>query len=486
MTLKSSLRLTPTAQLSLAAAFSALVYLVVLLWPYPLWSLYLGPQLDLGQLARHDGLAALVLAGGYALIFWLYLAGYRAARRIGSARGVWWVILPALSFAAILLWVYPVGATDVYDYVFRGRLWGLYDYNPLTVAPMQVSGDPWYPYVTWVWSGSPYGPLWADLSVTLYRLAGDDWLRNLLAFKLLAAVCIPLCALLIHDMLQEGEREQALGGVLLFAWNPLLLFEGVVNGHNDLVMTMLIVLALWLYARQHARAALAACTLAALVKVTALIALPVIGLAGLRRLPAGRARRQYLMTGAALCVLIAAALYAPLWAGPATFDALAIQDNRFTASLAAVTKLGLEAVWGTEAAEAWARASFSVLFVVIALYRLRAAARTGVPAAEARLGQQLFDLFTLLLLTATLWFQPWYVIWVVALMPLAGPARARWAIIWSASALSLYLLFDFVWFWYPEFLNTANVLVLNGVAVLMWLAPLAGYGALERRRARAR
>jgi alpha-1,6-mannosyltransferase len=454
--------------LFVAAVLTAVLYGVVLVLPYPLLSSYDIPLLDLGKLANYGALHALVLVGGFALIFRCYVEGYRAAGQLTGRSALIVIVGAGTIFCVILLWAYPVGAADIYDYVFRARLWGLYDYNPLTVTPLQVNDDPWFPYVVWIWFPSPYGPLWAYISVALYRIAGHGLLTNLLMFKLLPIACIVLTSLLLFDLLRRRTAGEALGGVLLFAWNPLLLFEAAVNGHNDIIMLTLLVAALWFYRRQRLMAALLCGTLAALVKVAALLALPVLLLAGACRASrTGSASRKRVMgTGLALCALVAAMLYAPLWQGPQTLAGLLALDNRFTSSLAAVVKLALEEFAGREPAERLTRSVFALLFMGAYLALLRRAERKQQAVHET-----LFAAIACFLILGTLWFQPWYLTWLIALAPLAAESRRRLSVVWSASALSTYLLFDFAWYWFPDFFNAGNELVLNLIAVTLWLGP---------------
>ena len=108
---------------------------------------------------------------------------------------------------------------------------------------------------------------------------------------------------------------------------------------------------------------------------------------------------------------------------------------------------------------------------------LRRAAREHDAMPETMLAAM-----ALLLTLGTLWFQPWYVIWLIVLAPLAGERWRRLAVVWSASALSIYLLFDFGWYWFPDFFNGANELVLNLIAVGLWLGPPALWLVVQKAR----
>ncbi|TMC52760.1 MAG: hypothetical protein E6J26_09055 [Chloroflexi bacterium] len=154
-----------------------------------------------------------------------------------------------------------------------------------------------------------------------------------------------------------------------------------------------------------------------------------------------------------------------------------MHNERFTTSAAAIVKLALEASVGTAAAETWTRVLFVGLFALAYVVMLR---RT--PTGEAALLEHLFNIFALLLIVGTLWFQPWYVVWIVALAPLAHARQRALAFAWSLGALSLYVLFDFVWVWYAELLNSGNELVVNVAATALWLGPVLGVLAWSRWR----
>lgn len=466
--------------LLLTAFVSIICYWCFLILPYPLVTLYHIPLLDLGKIANYSPIYLAAFVVGYALICGAYIAAYRASAQLADARSMLLVLGAALLFGIILIWVYPIGAADIYDYLFRARLWSVYDYNPHTVAPIQASDDPWYAYVVWVWFASPYGPLWTYLSFALAQLGGNSLLLNLLFFKLLPILCSLISAWFIDDLLRARDMGSTLRGVLLFAWNPLLLFESVVNGHNDIVMMTFVLGALWLYHRRRFTLAVTACLLAALIKIAALVALPVVFVAAMKNIRAGTRPAptpwRFALATLAVCAAVTILFYVPFWQGLSTLDGLWALNNRFTASLAAIMKLSLESFWGASAAEALTRNFFGLMFLVLYVYLLFTA-----PTDEHTLHYHLFKVFALFLLLPTLWFQPWYIVWVVALAPLADVHAQRMTIVWSAGALSTYLIFNFLWVWYPDFFGAYNQLVVNIAVVLAWLGPL---GLLHLHRAR--
>jgi hypothetical protein len=443
-----------------------------------------------------------------------FVACYLAYRRAPRApTGIYYAVLAifALLFNATLLFMHPVGAADLFDQLFRGRILAHYGANPFTTPPNVFPDDPLRPWVGgWAHTGSPYGPTWEYLAAATSRLAGDDLWANLILFKLLVILAYGVAAWLLWATLRRLRPDWAARGLLLFAWNPLVLFETAGNGHNDMVMIAALLGALYLLVRGGRWAVLApaALMLAALVKfVPALLMLPVLVAlwhddpARARRPPAdanwppaprgGRlgARLRRVGSGAALAGLVAVALYAPLWAGPATIGALGRTDL-FTASIprvaldwltAALTPPGAsEAAAGraAAAAEDWVRGvalGLIVGFVLVQSLRIHWVAldRAGRgPLLHATLGA-VYEILFVYLMFATLWFQPWYLQWLIAVTPLTGSATRVGRTLWFvAGGVANYFVWDFLWLW-----NRAPTRAIQATAALVVSGPALLYTA---------
>jgi hypothetical protein len=161
--------------------------------------------------------------------------------------------------AGALLWVsFPVGSKDLFLYALFGKVWGTYHMNPYQVAPARLAGDPWLTYgqTPWAQRPAPYGPLflWQALVIDVAargHLWVAAWAHKLVATAALAGVLV---------VAAHFPRPRVRGpwqDVALLAWNPLLLFESVGNGHNEAVMLLLLVAAAWCHVRRHASRAAA-------------------------------------------------------------------------------------------------------------------------------------------------------------------------------------------------------------------------------------
>jgi len=471
---------SPRVLIALAAALTALVYAGAFLAPYPLLRSYDTPLLDLGKLARYGRDELLFFGGAYAALFGLYALAYECARRATDDVRVRRLAFgaPAL-FALILLWVFPIGAIDVYDYAFYGRMLAHYGVSPLSHKPWEFTSDPWLAFVGWPGATSPYGPLWQWISAAVHSLAGDSLLANLLGYKLVATASMFVCGALVYAVLRRMRPADALAGWVFVVWNPLLLVEMAANAHNDGVMAAAIVLAVALFQRDRLTLAALAVTAAMLIKFPAIFAAPVVGVAALRRLPGWTARLRWIAASTIAVGALVLAAYLPLAEGANPFANVMSRGDLFTTSFATIMMLALQSRLPAEQAQLIARTGMMGLFGLLLLWI--ALRRRG---DDAGLAHGLYGAFLSLLVLATLWFQPWYVAWIIVLAPLARSASKRVTVIFAASVLAIYFIYDFVLWWDPNRWTPDGGLMLNVLTVSLVFVPPLAMLALELMRLR--
>lgn len=188
-------------------------------------------------------------------------------------------IITSLVLLGLTCSLFPaVTSPDLYSYISYARMGVLYGLNPLTAIPRAISHDPVYQHLYWVDQPSAYGPVWAIITCALQWLTGIFGTNNLapmvLALRLLGLVAQLWSTLLVwsiagHLLKAQGKLSSPLRiqATLAFAWNPLLLFEACVNAHNDTVVFLFVLLAIWLLVRAQRP------TLKTFLAVTALLAL---------------------------------------------------------------------------------------------------------------------------------------------------------------------------------------------------------------------
>lgn len=258
------------------------------------------------SLAGGLGYAALFL-GLYGLYF---LAQRRFSRRSPRLRTV---LLVTILFAVPLFFTYPINATDIFRYFVRARVATVHGESPLVAPPSAFPDDPYLPLAgTWATETSPYGPVWELLAGGITILSGQDLLIALLLFKGLGLLShLGIGAVIWHSQGDERPGERA-AQTVLWAWNPALLYMFVVDGHNDAVMILWLLLGYWLLEHQRRPVAGAlTLALAPLTKPIGLLPLPFLLLAAWRRMPGTSQRWRFLLGGGAGSLALAVLAFLP-------------------------------------------------------------------------------------------------------------------------------------------------------------------------------
>ncbi len=443
-----------------------------LAWSFRLPLLAEHARVSIGTLTGRATAGALSIALVAITLYVLYITGavllWRSKPTPRLRLLVW---AGAATSTALLLWSYPVTSTDVWDYLFRGRLSAVYGANPYLEVPRQFTSDPFYPYVGWPNAPSAYGPLWETASLLLALLGGESKIRGVLLYKATAAAAFLLCGAAIEA--GAVRREQRLLGVYLWLWSPLALWEFAGAGHNDALLVLSLLGALLAAQRGRYALAVAALTLGALFKFLPLVFVPLVLFDWLRRNPAGHKWIGILVAAAAIVALPAVLLYAPFWdlppgwAGlPVTERAAAlvagaertlrnirVREGFLNAAPLAVTSYALQQPGAVAAQNALlrplgypvldargVRAVISTAGTVLLAIGLAWQCRR-VWLGRCSIRDAAWGLMLWYLLVCSQWFQPWYVLWLLGIFALK-PKRAAFAVLtaWAMAAQASYLL----------------------------------------------
>jgi alpha-1,6-mannosyltransferase len=435
---------SPLVLLAGLVALNAAVYWLLFVRPWSLTDLYQSPLLDLRRISAGDPLARWRLLAGFGLLGLVYWLGWRAAQRAQGRAGWVLVLAGAATSGAILLFLYPFDAADLFDNIMHGRILGVYGANPFTQVAAEFKADPFYRYVGWQRFTSAYGPGWELIAAPIARLAGDGIVANVLAFKALGALALAGCIAIVSVLLRRTAPERALAGTLLLAWNPLVLYETLGQGHNDVVMLLWVLACVGFLARSRYTLAILALVTGALFKFVPLLLLPAAGLISLRALPRARARLRFAAVTACAAVIFVVLAYAPFWRGPETLG-LELRRELFTTSLPAVTYALLHGPLGKERA---ASAVSLVAAAITALFALWQGVRASRDPSWQSFVQAAFAILMFYLLFTCLWFQQWYAVWLLGLVPLLPAGHLAWlGVSFSFAVLAKPLIFEPIWLW---------------------------------------
>jgi hypothetical protein len=416
---------------------SALLYALVVRAPYPLTEGLAHPLADWATLAGFSWRAGLALICGYALLTAYYMLALRLAARIASQRQPALLVLIVggwLLSSLLLLGAYPGESLDIFDYLFRGRLQVALGISPLATPPVLFANQLFYPYVNWTTYVDTYGPLWEYASGAVAAIVGAgacdcpaSLASYVVGYRLLAIGLAGLCGGLIYTIMAYRSPQLAPAALLAWLWNPLLLTATAVGAHNDMLMLLLMLTAVLLFQRQRWLLGLLALALAAHVKLTVLLILPVLGLWLARRVGWWRAIRISAAAGA-LALALSWLLYAPL-GGWSTLPRMLGERVRLIAnSPAFVIYWGLQTYAGWSEVAAWrvTTQGATVLFFVLAGVLLARFWRaTGKPPErdDTMLWRGSIAVIVAFLMVGSFWFWHWYLLWVIALAALLPTSR---------------------------------------------------------------
>jgi len=162
-----------------------------------------------------------------------------------SLHGLWRIII---GIVIVLIFSYPAFSYDIFNYMFDAKTVLVYHKIPYLIFPLQLSGvEPWLSFMRWTHIPTPYMPFWITITLPVYLMGFGYFLTILWSFKAFIAIAYIVTAWFIWKILHTMEEPCASYGMALFALNPLVIFEILVSGHNDMAMLVFAVISFYLY-----------------------------------------------------------------------------------------------------------------------------------------------------------------------------------------------------------------------------------------------
>ncbi len=184
--------------------------------------------------------AFLWLAGAQAVLCW---GGALLIWKGPPARGAFWIVLGLAAVLRLgLLFETPILSDDIYRYVWDGRVQSAginpYRYIPVDPALAGLRDDAIFPRINRrTYAPTIYPPMAQMIFWAIHQASGSvaGFKASLLLFE---AITIGGLACLLTRFGLPRER------VLIYAWNPLVLWEFSGSGHIDAAMIAFVMLAL--------------------------------------------------------------------------------------------------------------------------------------------------------------------------------------------------------------------------------------------------
>jgi alpha-1,6-mannosyltransferase len=328
-----------------------------------------------------------------------------------------------LGFYLFWIPVAPVFSSDVFSYVWHGYVRAGLGENPYLETSSAVAAQPighdlaaygWVP----VQPQTPYGPLVTRMEAAAVAMADGDVRLSYLYLKLMTGLAGLGIAWLIWMVLSKVRPDDRDLGMLAFLWNPVMVMEVAGEGHNDSVMTLLVLTAILLTLSQKAVWVMVALAAGVITKYLPVLFLP-LQVAHLWRVSGNRNRLVgRLAFGAVLGLGLAVASFTSFWVGERTFEGVRLSGR--TGHTGSTQTVGVEllsrVVSDATAERVLLICSGSALVFLV----IWAAARVTDGFQLLRMSANVALIYTLVL-APTYW--PWYVIMPVALLTLMPDKR---------------------------------------------------------------
>jgi len=241
------------------------------------------------------------------------------------------IILTSLaSLSLLLVFVFPIGASDIFLYLIQARTFALHGLSPYVATYSQLTNDVFYPFLKdnhWANYTSSYGPLLTLITGGLSLIFKANFLASILLFKTFFAALHLANTWLVDKTL--GRRF-----AWLYAFNPLILFEFLINGHNEVLMIFFCLLSFYFLWRKTSNLknswlSIFFLTLGILLKFVPLMLLPIWGLALLWRIK--DKVKKILFIGLSIPLIIGTGwlVYLPFWQGLSTITKPILNQMHF-------------------------------------------------------------------------------------------------------------------------------------------------------------
>lgn len=317
--------------------------------------------------------------------------------------------------AGIFFVMLPLTSTDVFYYMGTGWLEAKYDVNPYYTSIQDVmkdkelydseNPDSMLLRTPGVWRGTTivYGPVWPMICKVLSGLSGGNIAIALLLYKLFNLLLHLANCALIYKISKKKKLF-----TLLYALNPLVLFDGLANVHNDLLVVFFILAALYFFVRKKKMLpTVIFLALATAVKYFAILLIPFLVIYHYRKAKPSK-RIVYACGWGILFLAILVGTYLIYMRDLEVLKGVFVQQSKFMNSIFLVTVLNTDIKTG---------AIFSkgcmLAFVLIYLYTIIKYLFTKKKLSFSVLMREYTFLLILFIFGTITNFQTWYCIWLL-------------------------------------------------------------------------
>ena len=144
----------------------------------------------------------------------------------------------ALVIGIVSLISYPFLSHDFFNYMFDAKILTFYGKNPYLFRALDFPADGWIRFMHWTHRVYPYGPTFLPITLIPSLLSVGKFILSLFFFKL-TFVSFYLAAVWAVNKIDKNKA-------LIIATHPLIIIEGLITPHNDLIAMSLGLIGIYL------------------------------------------------------------------------------------------------------------------------------------------------------------------------------------------------------------------------------------------------
>lgn len=199
------------------------------LFNHPLWTNFRNLVINLGYYHRDwSSLIYFLLLLTLFIFYYLLLRNHQKIKPLNLA----------LVISLILVFSYPFLSHDFFNYLFDAKILTFYGKNPYFYRALDFPNDQWLRFMHWTHRTYPYGPTFLLITIVPSFLSFNKFILAFFLFKLTWIIFYLLTVYLLNKLNSKWA--------IIFATNPLILIEGLINNHNDLIATSLGLIGIYL------------------------------------------------------------------------------------------------------------------------------------------------------------------------------------------------------------------------------------------------
>ncbi len=153
----------------------------------------------------------------------------------------------AVSIAALIALFgvisYPFISHDLFNYMFDARILTHYGQNPYFFKALDFPHDLWIRFMHWTDRTYPYGPTFLPLTLIPSFFGFGKFSLTFYLFKIFNGTLYVIAVYLLN----KNNKKIA----LFFATHPIIIIEGIINTHNDLIAVTLGLIGIFLLGKKR-------------------------------------------------------------------------------------------------------------------------------------------------------------------------------------------------------------------------------------------